>query len=75
MTLTVEHPEPPGLNFNVTHIQRLSDNRLSGNTLTQPTSTESRWPSTVALAVRAVLCLSDLLKAAELSVTVLATTY
>ena len=53
----------------------LFDSRLQSNTLTQPTSTESRWPSTIARAVRAVQSLSDLLKAAELSVTVVATTY
>ncbi len=73
MTLTAALAQPPL--HRATFLTVLSDNRLSGNTLTQPTSTESRWPSTVARAVRAVQSLSDLLKAAELSVTVVATTY
>jgi hypothetical protein len=57
------------------HHWMLSDNRTSGNTLLQPTTAESRWPSTIAVALRPVQSLSDLLKAGGLSVTVEATTY
>ncbi len=73
MTLILEFPMP-GLPHGATSFRLVSDNRLSGNTLVQPTATESRWPSTLALQLHAVQCLSDLLRAAELSVTIQATT-